>query len=179
MGGYDSNPGRTFVEKGSPFYVVAPELLVVSDWERHALVADLRGSFTGYTNTFPPVNGVVSSAPTDVDQPDFFGHIDGRLDVTRDTHLLGQARLRLTTDNPGSPNVQAGLAKYPVYADIGGTVGVDQNFNRLQVSARRRGRSHRLSELGLDRRHRHLQRRPQLQPVRRLRRASATTCCRG
>ena len=45
-----------------------------------------------------------------------------------------QARLRVATDNPGSPNVQAGLAKYPVYATLGGTFGVDQNFNRLQVS---------------------------------------------
>jgi hypothetical protein len=134
MGGYNSNPGRTFVEKGSPFYAVAPELLVVSDWERHAVVADLRGSYTGYTNTFPPENGVVSSAPTDVNRPDFTGHIDGRLDVSHDTRLLAQTRLRVTTDNPGSPNIQAGLAKYPLYAAFGGTFGIDQNFNRLQVS---------------------------------------------
>lgn len=134
-GGYDTNPGRTVVPRGSPFYVVAPEFVAFSDWERHALVADLRGSFTGYTNTFPPVNGVVSSAPTSVDRPDFTGHVDGRLDVTRDTRLLGQARLRVATDNPGSPNVQAGLAKFPVYATFGGTFGVDQNFNRLQLSA--------------------------------------------
>ena len=134
-GGYDTNPGRTAVAKGSPFYVVAPEFLAVSDWERHALVADLRGSFTGYGNTFPPPgDGTVSSAPTVVDRPDFTGHVDGRLDVSNDTHLLAQARLRLATDNPGSPNVQAGLAKYPVYATYGGTFGFDQNFNRLQVS---------------------------------------------
>jgi hypothetical protein len=134
MGGYDTNPGRTFVARGSPLYVVAPEVLVVSDWERHAVVADLRGSYTGYTNTFPPVNGIVSSAPEDVNRPNFAGHVDGRLDVTNDTRLLGQARLLVTTDNPGSPNVQVGLAKYPLYADIGGTFGFDQNFNRLQVS---------------------------------------------
>ena len=133
-GGYDTNPARTFVPKGSPFYVVAPEFVMFSDWARHALVADLRGSFTGYTNTFPPVDGVVSSAPTSVDRPNFVGHVDGRLDVSRDTRLLGQARLLVTTDNPGSPNVQAGLARYPVYATFGGTFGVDQNFNRLQVS---------------------------------------------
>jgi len=134
-GGYNTNPGRTFVPRGSPFYVVAPEFLAVSDWERHALVADLRGSFTGYGNTFPPVAGVVSSAPTNVDQPNFIGHIDGRLDVTHDTHLLGQARLLVSTDNPGSPNVQVGLARYPIYSTLGGTFGIDQNFNRLQVSA--------------------------------------------
>ena len=135
-GGYDTNPGRTFVPKGSPLYVVAPEFLAVSDWDRHALVADLRGSFTGYGNTFPPpTDGTISSAPTNVDRPDFTGHIDGRLDVTHDTRLLGEVRLRVSTDNPGSPNVQAGLAKYPVYTTLGGTFGVDQNFNRLQISA--------------------------------------------
>ncbi|MEH2566645.1 outer membrane beta-barrel protein [Bradyrhizobium sp. AZCC 2289] len=133
-GGYDTNPGRTFVPKGSPVYVIAPEFLAVSNWERHALVADLRGSFTGYTNTFPPVDGVASSAPTNVDRPDFIGHVDGRLDVTHDTRLLAQTRLRVATDNPGSPNVQVGLARYPVYATFGGTFGLDQNFNRLQLS---------------------------------------------
>jgi hypothetical protein len=134
--GYDSNPGRTFVPKGSPFYVIAPEFLAVSDWERHAVVADLRGSFTGYSNNFPPpTDGTVSSAPVNVDRPDFTGHVDGRLDVSHDTHLLGEVRLRVSTDNPGSPNVQAGLADYPVYTTLGGTFGVDQNFNRLQLSA--------------------------------------------
>jgi hypothetical protein len=135
-GGYDTNPGRTFVPKGSPFYVVAPEFLAVSDWERHAVVADLRGSFTGYGNSFPPPgDGRISSVPTNIDRPDFTGHVDGRLDVSRDTRLTAQARLRIATDNPGSPNIQAGLAKYPIYSTLGGSFGVDQNFNRLQLSA--------------------------------------------
>jgi len=134
-GGYDTNPRRTFVPKGSPFYVVAPEFVAMSDWERHAVVADLRGSFTGYGNTFPPpTDGTISSAPVVVDRPDFTGHVDGRLDVSRDTRLMTQARLRVATDNPGSPNIQAGLQRYPVYATFGGTFGFDQNFNRLQVS---------------------------------------------
>jgi hypothetical protein len=133
-GGYDTNPGRLLVPKGSPFYVIAPEFLAVSDWERHALVADLRGSFTGYGNSFPPVDGIVSSAPTNVDRPNFIGHIDGRLDVSRDTRLLAQGRLLVATDNPGSPNVQAGLARYPIYTTLGGTFGFDQNLKRLQVS---------------------------------------------
>jgi hypothetical protein len=135
-GGYDTNPGRAFVPKGSPFYVIAPEFLAVSDWDRHALVADLRGSFTGYGNTFPPpTDGTISSVPTVLDRPDFTGHVDGRLDVTRDTRLTGQARLRVSTDNPGSPNIQAGLAKYPIYTTLGGTVGIDQSFNRLDLAA--------------------------------------------
>ena len=134
-GGYDSNPGRTSVPKGSPFYVVAPEFLAASDWDRHALVADLRGSFTGYGNTFPPIDGTISPAPTNVDRPDFTGHIDGRLDVSRDFSLTAELRLRAATDNPGSPNIQAGLAKYPIFTTLGGTVGFDQNFNRLNIAA--------------------------------------------
>jgi hypothetical protein len=135
-GGYDTNPGRTFESHGLPFWVVAPEFLAVSNWERHALVADLRGSFTGYGGSLPQlVGGQISSAPTDVDRPDFTGHVDGRLDVTEDFDLTAQTRLRVATDNPGSPNIQAGLAKYPVYASFGGTFGFDQRFNRLQISA--------------------------------------------
>jgi hypothetical protein len=135
-GGYDSNPARTFQPRALPFWVVAPEFLAVSDWERHAVVADLRGSFTGYGGSLPAtLNGQANSAPTNLDRPDFTGHVDGRLDVTRDFDLAGQARLRVATDNPGSPNVQAGLARYPVFATFGSTVGFDQRFNRLQVSA--------------------------------------------
>ena len=40
-----------------------------------------------------------------------------------------------STDNPGSPNIQAGLARYPVYTTFGGTFGFDQKFNRLEISA--------------------------------------------
>jgi hypothetical protein len=134
--GYDSNPGPLANERGLPYWVVAPELLAVSDWDRHALVADLRGSFTGYGGTLPAtIDGGVNPAPTNLDRPDFTGHVDGRLDVTRDTDITAQLRLRAATDNPGSPNIQAGLAEYPVYTTVGSTVGFDQRFNRLQVSA--------------------------------------------
>jgi hypothetical protein len=135
-GGYDTNPGRLPTPVGAPFWVVAPEFLAVSDWERHALVADLRGSFTGYGNSLPLiVDGGISPAPTNINRPDFLGHIDGRLDVTEDTDVTSEVRLRVATDNPGSPNIQAGLASYPDYATFGGTLGVDQRFNRLQFSA--------------------------------------------
>jgi hypothetical protein len=134
--GYDTNPARIFKPIGSPLYMIAPELLVVSDWERHALVADLRGSFTGYTNELPKtIDGGVNPAPTNLNRPDFTGHVDGRLDVTDELRLTGETRLRVSTDNPGSPSVQAGLAAYPIYTTLGATAGFDQSFNRLEVAA--------------------------------------------
>src|SRR5258708_7513155 len=115
--------------------MVAPELVVACGWTRHSLVADLRGSFTGYGSTFPSPPGQISGVPTSVDRPDFTGKVDGRLDVTRDTRVNSELRLRVGTDNPGSPNIQAGLSKYPLYATTGGSLGVEQDFNRLRVSA--------------------------------------------
>ena len=134
-GGYDTNPGRFVSPRGSAFYMVAPELLAASDWTRHSVVVDLRGSFTGYGNTFPSTPGQISGVPTSVDRPDFTGKIDGRLDVSRDTRVNSELRLRVGTDNPGSPNIQAGLSKYPLYATTGGSLGVEQDFNRLRLTA--------------------------------------------
>jgi hypothetical protein len=133
-GGYDSNPGRLNTPKGSAFYKVSPELRAVSDWSRHAVALDLRGSFTGYDRTFPSDTNFASPVPSRLDRPDFTGKLDGRIDVTRDTRINSQLRLRVGTDNPGSPNVQVGLAKYPLFATSGATLGVEQDINRLQVS---------------------------------------------
>lgn len=133
-GGYDTNPGRILPARGSAFYAISPELLIASDWERHSLVADLRGSYTGYGSTIPADISASSGAPTTLNRPDFTGKIDGRFDVTRDTRIDGELRLRIATDNPGSPNIQTGLARYPVYATFGTTLGFDHDFNRLNVA---------------------------------------------
>lgn len=133
-GGYDTNPARVTPAKGSAFWMVSPELLVASNWERHSLIADLRGSFTGYGSTLPPDLSASVGAPTTIDRPDFTGKIDGRIDVNRETRINSELRLRLATDNPGSPNIQSGLARYPVFATYGTSLGVDHDFNRLNVS---------------------------------------------
>jgi hypothetical protein len=134
-GGYDTNPGRIFEPHGLPVFLVAPEFLAVSNWERHAIIADLRGSFTFYGGDLPhTIDGQINPAPVNINRPDFTGHVDGRFDVSRDTDVTAQVRLQLATDNPGSPNIQAGLGKYPVYQTVGSTIGFDQRFNRLQIS---------------------------------------------
>lgn len=129
MGGYDSNPGRFQQPRGAAIYTIAPELQATSDWSRHALSLDLRGSFTGYDKGFPGQ----TSSPLNLDRPNVDGKLAGRIDVTRDTRINSALRLRVATDNPGSPDVQVGLSKYPIYANFGGTVGVEHDFNRLQL----------------------------------------------
>ena len=141
-GGYNSNPGRIEPPRGSAFYTVSPELLSKSEWSRHSLTIDLRGSFTGYDTTFPPTvdcncnppTPVASPVPTNIDTPSFNGKIIGRLDASRDTRINSELRMRVFTDNPGSPNIQVGLSKYPLATTVGTTIGAEHDFNRLQVS---------------------------------------------
>jgi hypothetical protein len=121
--GYDTNPARsTVIAKGSPQLTVAPELLARSDWERHQLDVALRGGYNYY-----------SDVPF-ADRPNVDAKINGRIDVTRDTRVDLEGRYLLSTDYPGSPNISAGLAKLPIYTDIGTTVGVGERFNRLDVA---------------------------------------------
>jgi hypothetical protein len=123
-GGYDTNPGRSTDAAGSSFLLVAPELLVRSDWSRHDLRADLRGSYSSF------------SAQPSLNRPYFESKIDGRVDVSSQTWIDLQNRFLLSTDNPGSPNLQASAVKAPIFTTLGGTVGVGHRFNRLEVSAK-------------------------------------------
>jgi hypothetical protein len=132
-GGFDTNPGRVNGGKGSWLAMVSPELLVASDWQRHSLIADLRGSFTSYTTRNE--SGGQSPLPVIMDRPDFTGTVKGRYDVTNDTKILTESRLRVSTDNPGSPNIQANLQRYPLLASFGSTVGGVHNYNRFEVGA--------------------------------------------
>ena len=127
-GGYSTNPGHVSpTGPPSAYFVAAPELQVASDWERHALTADILGSYTEYAS---------GSLLPSLNVPFLNSKIDGRIDVTRDTQILLENRFIVATDNPGSPNLlspnlQAPLAKLPINQDVGGTLGLAQEINRL------------------------------------------------
>jgi hypothetical protein len=123
-GGYDTNPGQSQNKKGAWLYTVTPELKAQSNWSRHELKADLRGSYTGYRPDQTPT----------LSRPYLNGKVDGRIDVTRQTRVDLGSRVLVSTDNPGSPNLQAGLAKLPLYAVFGGNAGVGHRFNRFDLS---------------------------------------------
>jgi hypothetical protein len=122
--GYDSNPARSATGKSSWFAVVAPELLASSNWSRHELTANIRGSYTDYESA------------SSLNRPSLDARVNGRVDVTPLTRLDLETRVIVGTDNPGSPNIQAGLAKLPIYTTVGGTAGLGQRFNRVEVTLR-------------------------------------------
>jgi hypothetical protein len=122
--GYDSLPSRTINGRASWYAVVAPELLVNSNWVRHEVTATIRGSYTDYFQT------------PELTRPALDAKVTGRLDVTRDTRLLFDANFLLGTDNPGSPNIQADLRRLPIFLTAGGSAGLAQRFNRLDVTVR-------------------------------------------
>ena len=124
--GYNTNPERVSGGPGSSYFVVAPELKVQSDWERHSLTADIAGTYTEYGENLVPSLNV----------PYLNAKVDGRIDVTRDTQIILEQRYLINTDNPGSPNLQAQLAQLPINYDIGETIGVAQQINRLSFSLR-------------------------------------------
>jgi hypothetical protein len=130
--GYDTNPPRLSPAKGSPEFIVAPELTVRSDWDRHALGADIHGSYLWYSETFPNS----PDSPTSLDRPGLDSRIFGRIDATRDDHIIVESRLQIGTDNPGSPNIQAGLARLPIVTTLGGTLGYTHDFNRFEIAAK-------------------------------------------
>ena len=122
--GIDSNPNRTPGGPRSGFYQVLPELQAKSFWSRHELGGSLRGSYTGY-DSLPSAN-----------RPTADGKVFGRLDATHDLRFDGEGLFSMGTDNPGSPNLQAGLAKLPIFTIWGMTAGVAQRFNRLDLSVK-------------------------------------------
>ncbi|MDO8877903.1 MAG: outer membrane beta-barrel protein [Pseudolabrys sp.] len=124
IGGYDTNPSRAPSAKGASLYSIAPELRAQSNWSRHELTGELRGSYTGYSPDTEPT----------LSRPNVNGKVDGRVDVLRDTRIDLGGRLLVATDNPGSPNLQAGLAKLPIYTTFGGSVGLGQKFSRFDLS---------------------------------------------
>jgi hypothetical protein len=122
--GYDTNAERVPNGKSSGYTVVEPELRVKSEWARHEVGANLKGSYSWFDDV--PF----------LDRPFADTKIYSRIDATRDTRIDLEGRFLIGTDNPGSPNLQADLAKLPIYQTFGGTIGGAQRFNHLELGAK-------------------------------------------
>ncbi len=137
IGGHDSNPAHSPVGKDSWLFTVAPELKVRSDWERHQLTADIKGSYLAYPEKFGfNADGSPTGIPDSLDRPTVDAHVDGRLDVNSRSHFDMEGRLQIGTDAPGSPNIVAGLARLPITTTVGATAAYTQAFNRFEFTAK-------------------------------------------
>lgn len=119
---YDSNAERFAGGRGSPYTITAPELSVRSQWPVHELTATLRGTYSTYDNV------------STLNRPSADGKVNARIDAARDLRYDVEGRFILGTDNPGSPNLQAGLSRFPIFTTLGTTVGATKSFNRLELT---------------------------------------------
>lgn len=123
--GYDTNPERSSAAaKGSWYARGEGELGVESDWSRHQLTGQLRG---GYTRFF---------SQSEASRPDGDGRLGLRLDVSRDTRIDLDTRLRVDTQRPGSTELNATAVGRPATYVYGGSAGISHDINRLQLSLR-------------------------------------------
>ena len=123
-GGHDNNVPRSPKAQASSFLIVAPEVLATSDWERHELRANLRGSYTSYKE-LPNFNS-----------PNLDTKVNARIDVTSQTRVDLEGRALFATESPGDPNFPTGVSTPPMYSTIGGTGGIVHRFNRFEVSVK-------------------------------------------
>jgi hypothetical protein len=137
IGGNDSNPAHSSTAKDSWLFTVAPELKVRSDWERHQLTADIKGSYLAYSDKFGfNPDGTPTGIPDSLDRPTADARVNGRLDVDSRSHFDMEGRLLIGTDAPGSPNIVAGLARLPITTTVGATAAYTQAFNRFEFTAK-------------------------------------------
>ncbi|WP_315734265.1 MULTISPECIES: outer membrane beta-barrel protein [unclassified Bradyrhizobium] len=116
LAGYDTNPTRRNGGQGSPVAIVATEVAVRSQWERHQLNADFRGAYTEDTNV------------RSISHPTFEARAQGRYDVTEGTAVTGEARF--VNDALTLP----GALKLPRATSFGGSAGVLQKIGPAEIA---------------------------------------------
>jgi hypothetical protein len=122
--GYDSNPGRVPGGKGSPVVVIAPVVSVRSQFDRHQLNADVRAAYVDDTQA-----NLISHPTVDA-------RVNGRYDFTDTTALNGEGHFVLDADDPGTARFTGRFTKIPLVSTVGGSAGVTQKFDPLEVSVK-------------------------------------------
>lgn len=136
-GAHDSNPAHGSGGKDSWLAIVAPELKARSDWERHQLTADIKGSYLAYSEKFGfNADGSPTGTPDSLDRPTLDARVNGRLEVNSRGRFDMEGRVLIGTDAPGSPNIVAGLSRLPITTTVGATAGYTQTFNRFELTAK-------------------------------------------
>ncbi len=120
--GYDSNPDQTSAGvKASGFERAEGGFSVLSQWSSN----ELRSTMSAGYDTF-------FSNPA-ANRPDAAGTVDYRVDVTRTLTLDAEGRFGVSTQRPGSPELNVAVQGRPLIASVGTTVGANDVFGRLTL----------------------------------------------
>jgi hypothetical protein len=120
--GFDSNPQRVPGGAGSPVVVIAPVLLVRSQFDRHQLNADLRVSYVDETK-LPQLN-----------RPTVDAKVNGRYDLTDTMALNGEGHVAVDGDDPGTARFTNRFQKIPLVSTVGGSAGFAKKIDNVEVS---------------------------------------------
>jgi len=119
--GYDSNPFRVQNGPSSAFTEVKGAVSAKSEWSRHEMQLDLRGSYTAYSNV------------DDINRPDADATLRGRIDVQKDLRIEYVEKAALATQAPGTPNSIDGAKNLPFVYTLTSGLGAVKQFNRLEL----------------------------------------------
>ena len=120
--GFDSNPDQVSTGvKPSAFAREEGGLSLLSLWSSNELKANLRA---GYSEFF---------SDAAANRPDANGTVDYRYDVTRDITLDGEGRFAISTQRPGSPELNVAVEGRPLVSSYGTTIGVNDTLGRLTL----------------------------------------------
>ncbi len=120
--GFDSNPQRVPGGAGSPVIVIAPVLLVRSQFDRHQLNADLRVSYVDETRL------------QQLNRPTVDAKVNGRYDLTDTMALNGEGHVAVDGDDPGTARFTNRFQKIPLVSTVGGSAGFAKKIDNVEVS---------------------------------------------
>jgi len=126
MAGADSNPlrsGPATKSRSAMIYQVAPDVSIMSEWSRHQLQIDLRGSYSYYPSE------------SDASRPTFDGRVAFRGDLAENTILNLEARERIDTLRPGSTDLSSAVKGRPAYYTHSGSASVTHKAGYTALTA--------------------------------------------
>lgn len=120
--GYTSNTTDTKDGGGAWLAIVAPELLIQSDWSRHEAALSLRGSYETYSDDTR-------------NAPEFDAEATTRLDFADRWHGDFRAAYFYGTESLSDPNLPAGVNESPDVHDFAGSAALSGAFGRHVFTA--------------------------------------------
>ncbi len=115
--GYTSNATQTAGGSAAAFALAAPELLIQSDWSRHAAALSLRGSYQTFSNGAADVPEAEAVATT-------------RLDLADRWDASFRAAYRYRRESLSDPDFPSGVDRAPDVHDFNGTTSLSGAFGR-------------------------------------------------